>query len=268
MPVIIKPVDGFGSQNIFALRHPADLALLRQMPHIIADAPGAYGLGVVAHGAMLVERLLEGQLVGCDTMSSAGQHRLLGVNEKLFFPAPSFAIAGGCFTANCGQFAGLEAYVFGLLDAIGFDHGAAHIEIMLTPDGPMLVEINPRLVGARIPRLISAALGRCVHDDVMVLHTMGELPPPASTPMHAVTRWVVANEPGILAEIRLPHVASPGFVQATMLARPGQAITPPFDNADRLGFVMTRHTNRATAEALAEQIVAQTQVVLAPAAAA
>jgi len=53
-----------------------------------------------------------------------------------------------------------------------------------------------------------------------------------------------------------------------MLARPGQAITPPFDNADRLGFVMTRHTNRATAEALAEQIVAQTQVVLAPAAAA
>jgi predicted ATP-grasp superfamily ATP-dependent carboligase len=78
------------------------------------------------------------------------------VNEKQFFPPPYFAIRGGCFTTNCGEYAEIEAYAYRLLDAIGFDHGAAHIELMLTTNGPAPIEINPRLVGARIGRLSAA----------------------------------------------------------------------------------------------------------------
>jgi predicted ATP-grasp superfamily ATP-dependent carboligase len=159
-PLLVKPIDGFGSQNIFALRRAEDLAALRLAPQIIADGPGHYGLGVAAGGAMLVERFLEGRLLACDTLSVDGRHRLLGVNEKLLFPPPSFAIRGGCFTTNCGQFSEIETYAFRLLDALGFDQGAAHIEIMLTAERPALIEINPRLVGARTARLLSAALGR------------------------------------------------------------------------------------------------------------
>ena len=48
---------------------------------------------------------------------------------------------------------------------------------MLTDEGPRLVEINPRLVVARVVRLISAALGRSVQADLIMLHTKGRLPP-------------------------------------------------------------------------------------------
>ena len=264
LPLVIKPADGFGSQNIFALREPRELQALRANPQIIAGSPGDYGLGVTADGAMLVERLMQGQLIGCDTFSADGQHRLLGVNEKIMFAPPSFAIRGGCFTANCGQFASVEAYVFALLDAVGFDHGAAHIELMLTGEGPHLVEINPRLVGARIGRLISAALGRSVHADLITLHTEGRLPPPATTEACAVTRWLAAPTAGTLREIRLP-ASRPEVVSIHMLACAGDPVTPPYDNADRLGCVITAGQNRAQAETCAEEFIAATEVLVDPA---
>ena len=262
LPVVVKPVDGFGSQNIFALRTANDLALLASMPQIIADGPGAYGLGVAAAGAMLVERLLEGQLVGCDTMTADGRHVLLGVNEKLFFPQPSFAIRGGCFTVNMGQFAAIEACCFAMLDAIGFDQGAAHIELMLSAEGPQLIEINPRLVGARIGRLISAARGQSVHADLVALQAEGRLPRPATALNHAVTRWLAAPRHGVLRSISVPRIAGPASA-ATIMARPGDRVAPPLDNADRLGCVTAWGPDRSRAEDMAERMVRETDVILA-----
>jgi biotin carboxylase len=212
---------------------------------------------------MLVEQLLDGPLVGCDTVSVDGEHRLLGVNEKLFFPPPSFAIRGGCFTTNCGQFEVLEAAVFAMLDAIGFDNGAAHIELILTYDGPMLVEINPRLVGAGIARLITAARGCSIHANLIALHADGHLPDAADATAYAATRWISAPSPGILANIVLPEIDDPALVGVTMSARPGDTVGPPFDNADRLACIITHGQNRRQIEDLAEDMVRDAIITLA-----
>ena len=262
LPLIVKPVDGFGSQHIFALHDAADLVLLRALAGPVAAGPGDYGLGVAAQGQLLVERLFDGTLIGCDTMSADGHHVLLGVNEKLFYPPPSFAICGGCLTTNAGQFGALESWLFAVLDAIGFDHGAAHVEVMLTADGPQLVEVNPRLVGARIPRLISAARARSAHADLIDLHLHGRLPK-LTPPMHAVTRWLTAPRAGRLAAVTVQQQSDPALVEVMLLARPGDTVRPPLDNADRLGFVMTWGTDRAAIEALAERIVEATHINVA-----
>jgi hypothetical protein len=44
-----------------------------------------YGLGVTANDRMLVERNMTGIVLGCDTLTSAGRHTLLGVHEKESF---------------------------------------------------------------------------------------------------------------------------------------------------------------------------------------
>lgn len=266
LPLIVKPADGFGSQHVFGLRTPEDKGILRRLAGLVADGPRDYGLGVVPTGRILVERLLEGPVIGCDTMSIDGRHRLLGINEKLFFPPPSFAIRGGCFSVNNGQFPEIEEQVFAMLDAIGFDTGAAHIEMTLTPDGPQLVEINPRLVGARIARLIGAARGHSAHRDLIALHAEGQLPLAARGPAYAATRWIAAPAAGRLAAIDLPPIDDPAFFGAISLTRPGSRVRPPLDNADRLGCVITRGQDREAIEDLAERIVAQARIVLAEAA--
>jgi hypothetical protein len=256
LPAIIKPVDGFGSQHVFALRSQADLSILHRLAGLVAQGPGDYGLGIAAHGGLLVERLFTGPVLGCDVMRAGGRHVLLGVNEKVMAAPPSFAIRGGCFTANCGQFAALDAWLVRMLDAIGFDCGAAHVELVMTGEGPQLVEVNPRLVGARIARMVGAALQRSVHADLFDLHLAGTLPPLADTPRHAATRWLLAPETGVLAGIDWPACSDPALIGIVDNAQAGDAVRPALDNADRLAMVMTAGADRGQIETLAETVVA------------
>jgi biotin carboxylase len=264
LPAIIKPVDGFGSQHVFAVRTDADRAILQRLAGLVAQGPGDYGLGIAAQGGLLVERLFTGPVLGCDVMRAGGAQVLLGVNYKIMAAPPSFAILGGCFTANCGQFAALDAWLARVLDAIGFDCGAAHVELVVTAEGPQLVEVNPRLVGARIARLVSAALQRPIHADLIRLHLAGKLPPIAAAPRHAATRWLIAPREGVLDGIDWPHCTDPALIAIVANAQAGNPVRPALDNADRLAMVMTAGPDRAHIEALAATIVAEAQVRVRP----
>jgi biotin carboxylase len=193
-----------------------------------------------------------------------GKHRLLGVHDKLFFPPPSFAIRGGCFTPNGPELADIEAYVFRVLDVVGFDWGATHIELMMTAEGPRLIEINPRLVGAWMPRLVGLALGRSIHADLIDVH-LGRWPdasPLAAPARIAVSRWFVAAKQGQFEKLLAPPPPVPGKLLIEVLRSAGSNVRPPLENADRIGYVMVSAASRKKAERLAEQHVSRSRVVL------
>jgi biotin carboxylase len=214
-----------------------------------------YGLGVKANDRLLVEQYMQGVVIGCDTLTQNGEHTLVGVNEKLFFEPPSFAIRGGCFMPNKGQFKAIEAYVFALLDAVDFNCGATHIELMVHSDGLSLIEINPRLVGAKIPRLISLACKRSLHSDLIDLHLGRPVAPFSEASEVAVTRWLVASQTGSLAKIELPTTADSRIACVEMLKQAGDPVRPPMENADRIGYVMSCAPTRQEADAAAENFI-------------
>ncbi len=264
LPVLVKPSDGYASQNIAMLRYPEDLDPLWSPLENMLPSGADYGLGVRANDRLMVERLLEGTVIGCDTLSMDGHHRLLGIHEKLFFEAPSFAIQGSCFATDHPQFDAIERYVFGLLDTLRFNWGATHTELMLTADGPRLIEVNGRLVGAKIARLVNYALDWSFHSALIDVH-LGlepELPAVRDEPVFAVTRWIVASQAGVLAHVALPVATDPRIRCVELMKKPGDAVRPPIENADRIGYVMVCANTRAAAEALAEQFVAQSTVML------
>jgi biotin carboxylase len=206
----------------------------------------------------LVERFMTGPVIGCDTLTVNGHHQLLGIHAKLFFEPPSFAIRGGCFTPNRSEFDAIERYLFTVLDAVEFDWGAAHTEMLLTAEGPRLIEINPRLVGAKIPRLVGYALDRSLHADLIALH-VGDRPhiSPQDSNMVAVTRWIVADQRGILDHVQLPQWHDPRIRCVEVLKKPGDWIRPPLENADRIGYVMVCAPTSSEAEQLANCFVSQ-----------
>jgi hypothetical protein len=53
----------------------------------------------------------------------------------------------------------LIAYVGSVLKVLGIDHGPAHAEVIMTPEGPALVEIGARLNGNMNPAFHDACLG-------------------------------------------------------------------------------------------------------------
>ncbi|HWZ49707.1 MAG TPA: ATP-grasp domain-containing protein, partial [Herbaspirillum sp.] len=258
LPVLIKPVDGYGSQNIVVLRYLEDLDPLLSPLDDLLPCNADYGLNVRSNDRLLVERFMSGTIIGCDTLTTDGRHQLLGINEKIFFEPPSFAIRGGCFTPNRPAFEAIERYLFSVLDAVGLDWGAAHTELMLTADGPRLIEINPRLVGAKIPRLIGYALNRSMHADLIALHTgEGLRIPTESATSVAVTRWIVAEQAGILDHVEMPQWHDPRIRCVELLKQKGDHIRPPFENADRIGYIMVCAATRSEAEQLADSFVSQ-----------
>jgi biotin carboxylase len=256
LPVLIKPVDGYGSQNIIVLQNSDDLHPWLNPLDQLLPARHDYGFGVQGVNKLLVERYLTGELLGCDTFSVDGKHCLIGVHHKKMFPPPSFAIQGSTFTPKQPVHQALEDYVCEVLNSVAFDHGAAHIEIMMTDEVPKLVEINGRLVGAKIARLMNGALGESVHDALIRLH-LGELDPQSWTPKAtriAVSRWIVADRAGKLKKLSLPEYSDDIFL-TELLVKVGDSVSPPFENADRLGVVMSVADEAHIAEALADDYV-------------
>jgi len=263
LPVLIKPTDGYGSQNIVVLREAIDLEPWLSPLDTMLPSDHDYGLGVRACDRLLVERFMQGQVIGCDVLTQGGRHRLLGIHEKLFFEPPSFAIRGGCFIPNLGQFPEVENYIFSALDAVGFDLGASHIELMLTAEGPRLIEINPRLVGAKIGRLVSLGLGFSIHEALIRLHLRASDRVLAGvTPRHAVSRWLTASRSGTLVDIRWPQQQDARIRHVDILRQAGDSVGPPYENADRLGCVMGVADSREEAEQAVEDYVAQFAVIV------
>ena len=264
LPVLMKPSDGYGSQNILTLETQDDLDLAEESLRHLLPMATDYGLGVRSNDRLLIERYMRGHFIGCDTFTLDGQHQLLGVNEKLMFSPPSFAIRGGCFTPNQGQMEGLEQYVFSILDTVGFDHGAAHIEIMLTDEGLRLVEINPRLVGAKIARLVGYSLQQSVHAALIDLHLGRHLLKlsPTTELQPCVTRWLTSAVTGVLQSIDLPSWHDENIQCVEVLSQPGESVSFPFENAQRLGYVMASGKTKEEAEQLADRYIQDAKVVL------
>ena len=263
-PVLVKPSDGYGSQNIALFLDENDLnPLLDPLDHYL-PCKTDYGFGVNANDRLLVERYIEGQLIGCDTFTQDGQHQMLGINEKLMFAPPSCAIKGSCFPSDKYELGPIRDYVFSILDELGFNEGATHTELILTEDGPFLVEVNPRLVGAKIPRLLNLALGRSVHNDLIDLH----LGKPwskltcSSEIGFAVSRWVTTSSSGHLEVVLLPELIDEGVKQVEVFKKPGDQVGYPYQNADRIACVMTLGKTRQHAEQLADDFISAVVVKL------
>ena len=264
LPLIIKPSDGYGSQNIVVLRSDIDLDPLLSPVEIMLPSKADYGLGVKANDRLLIERFMKGNFVGVDTLTVNGVHKFLGVNLKKMFAPPSFAIEGGSFIPRNNEHLELERYVFKILDAVGFNSGAAHIELMLTEEGPRLVEINPRLVGAKIARLVGYALGRSIHQDLIDIH-LGRFPEELNFTNNyqvAVSRWFTSPVAGTLSKITLPKWEDENVKCVEFLKKEGDRVLPAFENAERLGYVMVCGSDEATAIELAERYIEDTDIYI------
>jgi len=172
-PCLLKPADGTASMHIrrFESRSEFD----RHWTGV--DPRPTYGKGAIASGRFLLEEFLEGALVSVETLTLApGITRILGITDRILGGESDCVELGGCLPANPPFQAECEELARQALAAIGFDFGAAHIEMLITPAGPRLIEINPRLAGALVAQMISTTGGGNLPVDLVRFHCTGDIP--------------------------------------------------------------------------------------------
>lgn len=143
-PVVVKPAASAGSDNI-SICHSRD-EVLDAVERVLVAA----NLFGAPNSHALVQEFLDGQEWVVDTVSCEGTCLVTNVTRykkvrnadgKIVYRHSAF------LTPDLEQHGSLIGYAKGVVQALGIELGAAHVELIETATGPVLVEVNARMHG-------------------------------------------------------------------------------------------------------------------------
>ncbi len=149
LPVIVKPAIGAGSMGVRLCATLDDVGA--QASHILGSTEftGSPGL--------LIEHYIVGPEFSVETIGDD----IIGITTKHLGHHPFFVETGHMFPAKLGGDVAqaICATVRTAIRALGLHWGPAHTELRIGPEGPVIIEINPRMAGELIPELVRLAYG-------------------------------------------------------------------------------------------------------------
>jgi biotin carboxylase len=243
--VVAKPLDSAGSDNVFI----CDDA--RQLQAAVESILGATNLMMLNNEALLLQEYLSGDEYVINSVSHQGEHWITDVWKC----SKTFAADGrkiydreDLVPPEAAQLPALIEYVQGVLDALGIVHGPAHTELILTADGPRLLESGARLSGLACPPALQAATG----NDQVALTCLSYLDPLrlAQWPkryrllQHAKCLNLIAHRPGLFAQsqARQRLESLPSFHNVRFRFPEGARMAPTIDLNSSPGAVFLLHT--------------------------
>lgn len=201
-PVVVKPLSSAASDGVVVCDGPD---AVRTAARTVLDAPNMFGL---ANTEVLVQSYLKGTEYIVDTVSCDGERYVCGVweYEKTLLPSGK-NIYNRDLLADPDDnpvVATLTSYVDEVLAALGIAWGPSHAEVIVTDEGPVLVEIGTRLNGNLNAPFHDVCLG---HNQAALtaqaytrpdefrarygqaVPTPGSSPPSSTTPRPSRTAW-------------------------------------------------------------------------------
>ncbi|MDF2787036.1 MAG: ATP-grasp protein [Neobacillus sp.] len=142
-----------------------------------------------------------------------------------------------------------------IVSSLEFQNGAFHLELRLTDDGWKLIEINPRISGGAMNKMIQAAFGYSLVEETLKM-LIGETPFLEKTTNHYVfTQYVILENKGILEKVtgKGRAMAVPGVVEVYVKPKSGTYVTPPLSMGHRYAYVIAKGDTLEEAQSIAKQ---------------
>jgi cysteine synthase/biotin carboxylase len=256
LPCVVKPVDDSGSTRV--RRCDTTGEALAQAEDVLRVTVN--GRGQPTARAALVEEYLPGPEFSVETFGTPEGLRVLGIVEKWVTGEPGFVEVRHVLPADLppAEAEAVAATVREALDRAGLTHGPSHTEVKLTPDGPAVVEINPRLAGGMIPELFRLTTGVDLLEAYLRQAAGLDVTLPAAHAGYAGIQFLLAPSAGVLTGVEGVDRASAieGVARVTVTARTGHRVNPPRDAYDRLGHVIAVADSRAAVLSVLHRAVA------------
>lgn len=141
VPFIVKPADNSGSRGIVKI---ADLTDSRA----IYDAYD-YSRASSRNGDVVVEEYMSGPEVSVETLTVNGECHVIQITDKITTGAPHFVEMGHTQPSRLDDATKARIAEVAVManKAIGIANGPSHTEIIVTENGPKIVELGARLGG-------------------------------------------------------------------------------------------------------------------------
>lgn len=154
-PVVAKPMDSASSEDVYICEndHELEIAFNKIINKI--------NLMGTKNNEALVQSFLKGTEYVVNSVSCEGKHYITDIWEckKRIVDNRAIYDKEELISANGEIQSRLTAYIFQVLEALNIKYGAAHSEVMLTPEGPILLETGARIGGAVNPRIHKECFG-------------------------------------------------------------------------------------------------------------
>jgi biotin carboxylase len=172
-PLIIKPPSSSGSEMVFHIAAKGDWK--KAFRHILTEPSVISG---EKSESVVIQEMAIGTEYAVGTVSANGKHYLVhlmkynktssGERQTVFdhveFVPHDKEVLGDLFD-----------YVQKALDALGVRWGATHTEIMLTKNGPRLIESSARMIGGPVVGFARAATGSSQADKLVEIYVDGDV---------------------------------------------------------------------------------------------
>jgi biotin carboxylase len=258
-PAVIKPLEMAGSVGVARVNDAVEL--LAAYEDIANDHEGNWNL--VPGSEVLVEELLVGTEFCVDGyVANDGEVTIFEFTQVEHGPLPHFQQIG--YTSyrheDLPSADILIDYVKSVVRAVGITIGPFHSQVMLTKDGPVLIEIANRLPGDHIPELNERVTGISFAKCALAVVTGGVVPTPGS-PKARLTASQFIIEPSLMGQTytRLDGwdeiVGNPVVDDVFIEIKPGETIPPHADLRSRIAEVQYHADSLTEIEAFRQKII-------------
>ncbi|WP_391529400.1 acetyl-CoA carboxylase biotin carboxylase subunit family protein [Photorhabdus akhurstii] len=156
-PFVIKPLRDAGAYGVSLCKSQDDYR------HVISEisSNGTMSMLGEVNEEFLIEEFLQGNFYGAELIYSHDEWHIIGINRIFVSPDDDLCMIGLSHPAELSEFEFTMAckLVKEWVAVLGLRGGAINVEFIYTSRGPVLVEINLRIAGARAAQQIFMTSG-------------------------------------------------------------------------------------------------------------
>lgn len=236
---IVKPADNSGSRGIFKIEDLSDIQTITQAYE--------YSRQFSRNGDVVVEEYMSGPEVSVETLTVNGQCHVIQITDKLTTGAPHFVEMGHSQPTKHSEETAqrIREVAVAANKAIGITNGPSHTEIIITPEGPKIVELGARLGGDCITtHLVPLSTGvNMVACCIQI--ALGEVPDTCPRFNKASAIRYFRQKAGMVKRISGIEDAQKieGIKQVGIVHGEGEQITEIDSSAARMGFAIAQGEN-------------------------
>lgn len=240
-PCISKPTDNSGSRGVVLIENELEL-----------ENAVRYSRNNGRKGGVIIEEYLTGQEVSVEIMAIDGYVNVLQVTDKITTGAPHFVEMGHTQPSRLPSkdVEAIKDLAKRAVKSVGINDGPAHVEIMLTNNGPRMIELGARMGGDCITtHLVPLSTGVDMVEATMRV-SLGEKPDVEKKYDKGSAIRYFRVPTGVIERIEGTDEARaiPGVVDVTFTKNIGDRAGEIGSSTDRIGFVIAQGADADDAE--------------------
>ncbi|MFJ8065717.1 ATP-grasp domain-containing protein [Psychrobacillus sp. NPDC096426] len=244
-PIIIKSPKSTGSKDVLLAEGKEQL--IRHIDSLVNKNPD---------NTIMIEEYIDGDQYLVEVLVHKHKASIVGIIEQEITKNKRFIITGYGVLANVPLDirTGIEKILQSIIEELKIENGALHLEMRLAKNGWKLIEINPRISGGAMNKMIQAAFGINLVEETLNLY-LGKSP--ALLPKYkkyVFTKYVISTKKGILEKVtgKARAKKSLGVVEVYVKPKKGTLLMPPLSMGHRYAYVIAVGSSLEEAKNLAD----------------